>query len=82
MAPVASAPQERLDVSAPVTAVSAGAAVARQLAGVAPAAQRVEADAELRRRFAEAEPAFAVRSSYAHTGGVVGVAGRSEVHQF
>ena len=74
--------QQRLDVGAPVAAMSARTAVAGQLAGVAPAAQRVEADAKLRRRFAEAEPAIAVRSSYAHTGGEVEVAGRSEVHQF
>ena len=60
--------QQRLDVGASVATMSAGAAVAGQLAGVAPAAECVEADAKLRRRFAEAEPAFAVRSSYAHTG--------------
>ena len=61
--------QQRLDVAAPVAPVAARTAVAGQLAGVAPAPQRVEADAELGRRFAEAEPAFAVRSSYAHVPG-------------
>ena len=74
--------QQRLDIRAPVAAVPAWTAVAGQLAGVTPAAQGVEADAKLRRRLAEAEPSFAVRSSYAHIEGEVEVAGRSEVHQF
>ena len=58
--------QQPLYVGAPVPPVAAGAAVAREPAGVAPPSQRVEAHAQLRRGFAEAEPAFSVCSSYAH----------------
>ena len=74
--------QERLDVGAPIAPVAAGAAVDGQLAGVAPAAQCVEAHAQLRRRVAEAEPAVAGCSSYTHPSrSRAGVGGRSEVHQ-
>ena len=70
---------EGFHVGAPVAAMTAGAAIAGQPAGVAPPPERVEAHAELRRRLAEAEPVLSVRTSYAHGGKGAGVSGRSEV---
>ena len=49
--------QERLEVGAAKAAMTAGAAIAGDLAGVAPAAQRVDADAEKLGGRAEPQPA-------------------------
>ncbi len=55
--PTRAVAQERLDVDAAEAAVTAGATVADDLAGVAPAPQRVDAHAQQLRRRTEPQPA-------------------------
>ncbi len=67
--------EQGLHVGAPVATMAAGAAVAGDLAGIAPPPERVQAHAEFLRRLTEAEPVISVRSSYLHGGQGSGVGG-------
>ena len=72
--------KERLNIATTVPAVTAGTAVAGELACIAPAPQCVDADAEERRRLTQAQPAISVRATDPHV--LPGSRDDSEVHQF
>jgi len=58
--------EELLDVRTTIPPVPPGTAITRKLAGVAPAAEGVEADAQETSRLAEAQPRFAVGLACPH----------------